>query len=94
MLGAAGDAWGAGDFNRANVLLNSIERVLDKDGHFIDPFAANYWNIVQSAMEKDYEVHQVTLTGDEARVLASEVGSITLVQLNMVVKGQAWTLSN
>ena len=45
MLQAADTALRTGDYNKANVLLDSVTRVLDNDGVFIDPLAASYLNL-------------------------------------------------
>ena len=51
----------AGDYHRANVLLDSITRTLDNNGIFVDPIAINYRNVVRSATAAGYEVQQITL---------------------------------
>jgi hypothetical protein len=94
MLQAAGDVLHDGDHDRANVILNSIARVLDREGHFIDPLAISYWNIVQTATSMGYEVHQVTLTGNEAAVIVAQSDTTTLTRIDMILQGQEWMLSD
>lgn len=94
MLQAAGDALRDGDFARAEATLDSVERVLNNGGHFIDPFSVNYWNVVQTATALGYDVQQVTLSGDQAVVLAVEEGMLSLTQLQLKLLGQEWVLTN
>ncbi len=92
MLGAADRSLKKKNYARANVLLNSIERVLDSDGQFLDPFSMNYWRIVQTVSAEGYVVHQVILSGDSAVVAATRDGSNGIIQLNLTLNGQAWIL--
>jgi hypothetical protein len=94
MLQAAGEAMSARDYNRANVLLGSVERVLTNQRQFIDPFAVNYWEIVNILSDQGYEVHRVNLRGDKATVVVSPVDSVVLDELQMEMDEQAWTRSN
>jgi hypothetical protein len=94
MLQASDTALRAGDYNKANVLLDSVTRVLDNDGVFIDPLAASYLNLVRSLTEQGYEVQSVTLDGDRAQVQVSGWGTAVLTQLVLILSGQNWILSN
>jgi len=94
MLQAADVALRAGDYNKANVLLDSVTRVLDNDGVFIDPLAASYLNLVHSLTGQGYEVHQVRLSGDRAEVQVSGANTAVLTPLTLVLSGQNWVLSN
>lgn len=94
MLQAADTALRAGDHNKANVLLDSITRVLDNDGVFIDPLAASHLNLVRLLSNQGYEVQAVVLDGDRAIVQASMVNTAVLTQLTLILSGQNWTLSN
>ncbi len=94
MLQAADIALRAGDYNRANVLLDSITRVLDNDGVFIDPLAASYLNLVRLLSNQGYEVQAVVLEGDRAIVQVSTAGTAVLTQLTLTLSGQNWILSN
>lgn len=94
MLQAADVALRAGDYNKANVLLDSVTRVLDNDGVFIDPLAASYLNLVRSLTSQGYEVQQVLLNGDRAEVMVSGANTAVLTPLTLVLSGQNWVLSN
>ncbi|WP_420628872.1 hypothetical protein [Candidatus Leptofilum sp.] len=94
MLQAADVALRAGDYNKANVLLDSITRVLDNDGIFIDPLAASYLNLVQQLTEQGYEVQAVSLDGDRAEVQVTGWGTAVLTPLTLTLSGQNWILSN
>ena len=94
MLQAADTAVRSGDYNKANVLLDSITRVLDSDGVFVDPLAVSYLNLVRLLTSQGYEVQQVALDGDRAIVQVSAVNTAVLTQLNLTLSGQNWVLSN
>jgi hypothetical protein len=94
MLQAADLALRAGDFNRANVILDSVMRVLDSQGEFVDPLAIHYRQVVMLAAEAGYEVQTIRLDGDFADVQATEADSTALVNLEMVLNGQDWVLLN
>lgn len=94
MLQAADIALRAGDYNKANVLLDSITRVLDNDGVFIDPLAASYLNLVRALTEQGYEVQSVSLEGEHAEVAVTGWGTAVLTQLTLTLSGQNWVLSN
>ena len=94
MFGAADRSLKKKNYARANVLLNSIERVLESDGQFLDPFSMNYWRIVQTVSAEGYVVNQVTLSGDTAVVIAAKDGRNTLEQLKMTLNGQEWILAD
>ncbi|MBK8903819.1 MAG: hypothetical protein IPM53_21740 [Anaerolineaceae bacterium] len=94
MLQAADVALRAGDYNKANVLLDSVTRVLDNDGIFIDPLAASYLNLVRSLTSQGYEVQRVLLNGDRAEVQVSGANTAVLTELTLTLFGQNWVLSN
>lgn len=94
MLQAADMASRAGDYNKANVLLDSVTRILDNDGVFIDPLAASYLNLVRLLSNQGYEVQAVVLEGDRAIVQASTANTAVLTQLTLTLSGQNWILSN
>ena len=93
MLASTDDALRAGNYNRANVLLDSITRVLDNDGAFLDPLATNYLNIVRLAAAEGYEVQRVTLNGDQADLLVTKTNTTNLKRFSMVLRGQDWILT-
>ncbi|MCA9944882.1 MAG: hypothetical protein KC449_15460, partial [Anaerolineales bacterium] len=94
MLQAADTALRTNDYNKANVLLDSIIRVLDNDGVFIDPLAASYLNLVRLLANQGFEVQQVALDGERAIVQVTGGNTAVLTQLTLVQTGQSWTLSN
>jgi len=94
MLQAADSALRAGDYNKANVLLDSITRVLENDGSFIDPLAASYLNLVRVLTDQGFEVAQVSLEGERATVQVRELETAVLTQLTLILTNQNWMLSN
>ncbi len=94
MLQAAGQNMLAGDFNRAAVILDSVNRVLTTNGSFQDPLADNYRSIVHLAISQNYQVQQVDLSGEQAQVWVTGANSNTLTRLTLALKGQEWLLIN
>lgn len=94
MLYAADAAVRTGNFNRADVILNSVTRVLENDGVFIDPLATNYLNIVRTVIELGYEPQQIDLNGSRAEILALKSNSTNLDAIKMALQGQDWVLIN
>ena len=94
MLQAAGQNMLAGDYNRAAVILDSVNRVLATNGSFQDPLAENYRNIVHLAISKNYQVQQVDLSGEQAQAWVTEANSNILTRLTLAMKGQEWLLVN
>lgn len=96
MLQAANDALLQGDYNRANVLLNSVSRVLERGGSFIDPLALHYLNIVRTAAATGYEAQAVALDGTQAIVLANRQDGRegpSLTELTLILNDQTWVLA-
>ncbi len=81
------------EFQRANALLDSIERVLDNDGAFLDPLAQNYRQIVQKATELGFEAQQVTVTGETAVAVVTVPQNNNLVYWELFLKGQEWIIT-
>ena len=94
MLEAVDNALLAGDHNRVNVILDSVERALDNGGLFLDPLGANYHHIVRKLMSLGYKVHRVDLEGDRAIVLITEGRRVITRPVNLVLRNQAWVLLN
>ncbi len=92
MLVSADVALREGDFNRANVLLDSVNRVLDNDGAFLDPLASDYWRLVQSAAALGYEVHRLTINGNQATALVTTTTDYRLKAAQFTLNYQGWTL--
>lgn len=94
MLYAADTALRNGHFEQANILLDSITRVMDNGGTFVDPLARTYLDVVQAAAEGGYEVQQITLDGDRATVRATKENTAALTLLTVVLSGGEWVLWN
>ncbi len=92
MLIAADTSMRAGDYGRANVILDSVEDILDRDGTIIDPMAASYLGIVRAAAEYGYELHAVDLAGATARATATQAPDPRLKNLVMEMRGQNWVI--
>ena len=92
MLTAADTALRAGDYARANVILDSVSNILDNNGAIIDPMATSYLNIVRAAAEYGYELHTVDLQGSNALAMATQAPSIKLTSLVMELRGQNWVI--
>jgi hypothetical protein len=82
-----------GDYRRANAYLDTVERVLDNGGRFLDPLADSYLNIVRTAKSSGYEVQQVDLIGNKAKVLATHHGELEIAELTLeLVDSSTWVL--
>ncbi len=91
LLNAAGDLE-AGNYTRANVLLDSIARVLDNNGAFIDPVASSYLQIVEKAQLLGYIVQRIEMNEATAVAHANTPVNPKLVQLELVLRSQGWAL--
>jgi hypothetical protein len=94
MLHAVDHAIAAGDYNRANVILNSAERALANNGQFIDPLGSNYQEIVAKLMALGYDVHTLELDGNQAYVEVTEGTRTSLQKVTMALKNSDWILLN
>ena len=94
MLFAADEALRTGDYSRANIILDSVTRVLETEGTFIDPLAINYLNIVRKADEEGYEAQQIWLNGSRAELTATKKNSTNLDTFRMMLQGQDWYFTN
>lgn len=94
MLQAADMAVRANNYELANILLDSITRVLETGGNFIDPMSVSYLNIVRSAERLGFEVQQVELMGNDARVYVTSATKTTLNSLNFTLSRGTWVLIN
>ncbi len=94
MLVAADSAMRGGDYNRANIILESITRVIETDGAFIDPLAINYRNIVRKAAVEGYEAQQISLNGSRAELTATKTNSTNLDVFKLKLQGQEWVFTN
>jgi hypothetical protein len=94
LLASADEALRAGEFSRANVLLDSVTRVLDNDGVFLDPLAIHYLNIVHVAAAEGYEVQSIYLSGNRAEIVVTKGSNIFLSKRTLILRGQEWVLTN
>lgn len=94
MLHAVNTALMSGNYNRANALLDSVERILNNDGQFIDPIANNYREIVRKLTAVGYRVQSIELNGNEATVIVRNGVSLNLAQLSLVLRNQNWVVTN
>ncbi|MGB1252020.1 MAG: hypothetical protein ACPG8W_15490 [Candidatus Promineifilaceae bacterium] len=62
MLESADTALREGDFTTTRTLMDSVKRVLDNDGRFLDPISANYLQLVQKSAEFGYEAQDISIT--------------------------------
>ena len=92
MLAAADTALRDGDFARANVILDSVNNILDNNGAIIDPMATSYLRIVRAAAEYGYELHSVELNGNAARAIATQAPRINLTSLVMELRSAGWVI--
>jgi hypothetical protein len=95
MLQSASVALFRGDYELVDALLDSVQRVLNNNGQFLDPLANSYLEIVLAVEEVGYEVQQIGLQGNEATVLANQPNKQDLTQLRFIQNGnQSWILSH
>ncbi len=92
MLKNAESALNAFDHVRANVILDSIERILAEDGAFADPLSSSYLAIVRVATNFGYEVQNIDLQGDKAKVLATSASGVRLTELDFEQQRGDWIL--
>jgi hypothetical protein len=93
MLRDADDALRAGNYNRSNVILDSIERVLIHNGTFLDPLGNNYLSIVQELLNSGYQVQQIDLQGNQATAQVTLPNNPTLSNIRLVLNNQSWILT-
>ena len=94
MLQATDTAIREANYELANILLDSLTRVLDSGGTFADPLSASYLNIVRSAKQLGFEVQQVQLSGNAADVWVTSAAKTTLNHLNFTLSRGTWVLTN
>ena len=94
MLQAANQSLLQGNFDQSNALLDSVDRVIDNVGQFLDPLAKAYWHIVPAAAVMGFEGQQLTVNGNRATGLVTRPDALALTQLQMVLDAdQTWTLA-
>lgn len=90
MLHAANQSLMAGDYDRAHGLLDSVTRVIDSNGAFIDPLANHYRAIVRATAMMGYEAQQIYINQDQATVWANTPEKVELVRFNLALNEQNW----
>ena len=90
LLISAHNALDAGQYERANALLDSVIRVLDNNGTFLDPLAGNYLDIVRTTTAMNYQIQQIDIDGTTANVIVTRPGDVNLVQVNLVLQNNSW----
>lgn len=90
MLTEADMALLAGDYQETEVLLGSVERILDNGGVIVDPLAQAYKEIVMRADEQGYEVQRILLTGSEAEALVTNPYTPEILSLRFVRDPGGW----
>ncbi|MFZ0548410.1 MAG: hypothetical protein WAM60_23380, partial [Candidatus Promineifilaceae bacterium] len=94
LLLSAHAALDAHDYGRANALLDSVIRVLDNNGMFLDPLAGTYLDIVHTTTTMHYEVQQIVVEGSLATVAVTRPNKVELIQLELVLQNDAWILAH
>jgi hypothetical protein len=83
-----------GDYDQVNALLDSVDRVLDSEGQFIDPLAKSYLDIVRAVAEEGYEAQRIDLNGNRATVSAARPNWMNTVPLQLVLSlDRTWVLN-
>ncbi len=94
MLTSANEALIQGDYDQLNALLDSVGRVMNNNGRFLDPLAKSYLNVVQTTYDLGYEVQQVDVNGDQATVLAISVEELNARRLRFRLnQDRNWVLA-
>lgn len=94
MLVAADQALRAGDYTRSNGILDSVERVLEHDGAFLDPLANHYLNIVRTVTGQGYDVQTIVIEDNQATVYANRSTNRQLIRLTLSLNNNnLWILT-
>lgn len=83
-----------GDYDGANLILDSIERALANDGVFVDPLGMDYNKIVVKLAAVGVEVHQLELDGNRAIAMVTEGRRPNLREMNLSLRNRTWVLIN
>lgn len=94
MLQSVNTALLAENYNRANAILDSVERVLVSEGLFVDPIAAHHREIVRSLSELGYQVQAIEVNGNQAVVLARTGVGTLLTEVNLALRNRGWVVTN
>ena len=94
MLESASHALKNGEYDRANSIIKSINRVLNSDGQFIDPLAVNYRDVVRQLARRHYVPSHIIIDGDRAEVTAVGENSPTPRLIILRSQGNNWVFVN
>lgn len=93
MLATANKALIQEDYKQLNALLNSVGRVMNNDGLFLDPLAKSYLSVVEATDILGYETQRVEVNGDRATVLANSAEEVKTRSLRFRLDQDGnWTL--
>lgn len=84
----------AGDYDEANLILDSVERALQNEGVFVDPLGMDYNKIVVKLAAVGVEVHQLQLEGNQAIALVTEGRRPNLREMTLLLRNRTWVLVN
>jgi hypothetical protein len=94
MLHQAKLAMQAGEYERGYAHLDSVTRVLDYNGQFLDPLGRGYLQIVHLATAAGYEIQQIDVRGEQATALGTRFSRPALVPLRFVlVDHETWQMA-
>ncbi len=92
LISANASLW-QGQVDQVNGLLDSVNRVLNNEGTFLDPLARSYLDIVRAVAAEGYVVQQIELDGNRATVTASRPGSVTNRSLDLAMnRDRTWSI--
>ncbi|MDJ0752946.1 MAG: hypothetical protein QNJ45_05470 [Ardenticatenaceae bacterium] len=92
MLTEADNALQANNFQKSELLINTVERVIINDGLFVDPLAQSYRDIVATSLDWGFEPHRITIEGNTATVLVTNPFSAQLFPIDFFQNGPIWVL--
>ena len=94
MLESASHGLLTGDYERADNVIDSVNRVLSSGGQFIDPLAMNYRDVIRQLGRREYQPRRTVINGDRAEVTAvtkdSRVPQLVILRLH----GNDWVFVN
>ena len=90
MLTEADKALREENYQEADVLMDSVIRILDNEGVVVDPLAAIYQDIVDQSREQGYEVQRLLISGSEAIALATSPYTADLQSLRFIRETSGW----
>jgi hypothetical protein len=92
LLSANAFMW-QGQYDRTNALLDSVTRVLNNEGTFLDPLARSYLDIVRAVTGDGYVVQRIDLDSDRASVIAARPDTVENQSLELTMKSdRTWSI--